>query len=129
MTNRLKAPGLVVMVALWALLAWIPAAAILAQESRASAPGDSLRRRELIYRKLFAGIRLTPSREARAKAVIASSERQRAALDTLPGREAWSRALAIHARRDSVLLRLLDRPSDRSTFLEHARDMRPLGSP
>jgi hypothetical protein len=91
-----------------------------AQSVRATLADSSLIRQN-IYKELFAGIRLSPENDARARGIIAKSEREQRGVDSLRTcGERHRRWNATTAQRDTALLATIGNAADSATFKKRA---------
>lgn len=84
-------------------------------ERRAGASNPPADMAGRVYADLFRGITLSPTSEAKARALIAQEHTAQLALDG-PYLAIWPQRIALTAQRNEALRRLVTAPSDRATF-------------
>ncbi len=78
-----------------------------------------------ILRQLLAGIILTPSRRARAEAMVAKTYYEQGALSPITSCTRWKLLVALQDRRDSALRAMLATDADKAKFDRNAAAAHP----
>ncbi|HEY4219103.1 MAG TPA: hypothetical protein VGM67_18300 [Gemmatimonadaceae bacterium] len=85
---------------------------------------DSATATNVIYARLFAGIKLTPKQESKAKGLIWETESAQQAAAQQP--DGFDTVRALQATRDSALALVVPAGPDRAKFEANAAKMRPV---
>ena len=93
--------------------------------ARRATLADSLRVEETAYRRLFAGIDMSPTAQAAARMEIRRNFILRMAMPPATTQPEWERLLALRDRRDSVLMVLPMSPEHRKVLGARLEKDRP----